>query len=40
MKLEWKKQDKEIYGVKTKPCVIDIPAKIYLSLFQPTLLYD
>ena len=32
MKLEWKKQDKEIYGVKTKPCVIDIPAQKYIIL--------
>lgn len=33
MKLEWKKQEKELYGVKTKPCVIDIPAQKYIILF-------
>lgn len=33
MKLEWKKQEKEIYGVKAKPCVIDIPAQKYIILF-------
>lgn len=27
MKLEWKRQEKEIYGVNTKPCGIDIPAQ-------------
>ncbi len=32
MKLEWKKQEQEIYGVKTKPCVIDIPAWKYILL--------
>ena len=32
MKQEWKKQEKEIYGVKTKPCVIDIPAWKYIIL--------
>lgn len=32
MKYEWKKQEKEIYGVKTKPCVIDIPAWQYIIL--------
>lgn len=32
MKYEWKKQEKEIYGVKTKPCVIDIPAWKYIIL--------
>lgn len=32
MKHEWKKQEKEIYGVKTKPCVIDIPAWQYIIL--------
>ena len=32
MKHEWKKQEKEIYGVKTKPCVIDIPAWKYIIL--------
>lgn len=32
MKWEWKKQEKELYGVKTKPCVIDIPAQKYIVL--------
>lgn len=32
MKHEWKKQEKEIYGVKTKPCVIDIPVWKYIIL--------
>ncbi len=32
MKLEWKKQEKEIYGVKTKPCVIDVPTWKYIIL--------
>ena len=32
MKLEWKKQEQEIYGVKTKPCVIDIPVWKYILL--------
>lgn len=32
MKHEWKKQEKEVYGVKTKPCVIDIPAWNYIIL--------
>lgn len=32
MKFEWKKQEKELYGVKTKPCVIDIPAQKYIIL--------
>lgn len=32
MKHEWKKQEKDIYGVKTKPCVIDIPAWKYIIL--------
>ena len=27
MKHEWKKHEKEIYGVKAKPCVLDIPLK-------------
>ena len=30
MKHEWKKQEKEIYGVKTKPCVVDVPAQKYI----------
>lgn len=30
VKYEWKKQEKEIYGVKMKPCVVDIPAQKYI----------
>ena len=30
MKHEWKKQEKEIYGVKTKPCFVDVPAQKYI----------
>lgn len=30
MKHEWKKQEKEIYGVKMKPCVVDVPAQKYI----------
>lgn len=32
MKHEWKKHEKEIYGAKTKPCVLDIPAWKYIIL--------
>lgn len=32
MKLEWKKQEKEIYGVKTKPSVVDVPAQKYIII--------
>ncbi|MDE5779061.1 MAG: GyrI-like domain-containing protein [Lachnospiraceae bacterium] len=32
MKFEWKKQEKEIYGINTKPCVIDIPAQKYIII--------
>lgn len=32
MKHDWKKEENEIYGVKTKPCVIDIPAWKYIIL--------
>ena len=32
MKFEWKKQEKEIYGVNTKPCVIDIPYQKYIVI--------
>ena len=32
MKLEWKKQEKEIYGINTKPCVIDIPTQKYIII--------
>lgn len=30
MKHEWKNQEKEIYGVKTKPCVVDVSAQKYI----------
>ena len=30
MKYEWKKQEKEIYGVKMKPCAVDVPAQKYI----------
>lgn len=30
VKHEWKKQEKEIYGVKMKPCVVDVPAQKYI----------
>ena len=32
MKHEWKKHEKEIYGIKAKPCVLDIPAQKYIIL--------
>lgn len=32
MKFEWRRQEKEIYGVKTIPCVIDIPVQKYIVL--------
>lgn len=32
MKFEWKKQEKEIYGINTKPCVIDIPVQKYIVI--------
>lgn len=32
MKFEWKKQEKEIYSVNTKPCVIDIPPQKYITV--------
>lgn len=32
MKFEWKKQEKEIYGVNTSPRVIDIPALKYIII--------
>lgn len=32
MKFEWKKQEKEIYGVNTKTCVIDVPAQKYIII--------
>lgn len=32
VKHEWKKQEKEIYGVKMKPCVVDVPAQKYIII--------
>jgi len=32
MKFEWKKQEKEIYGVSTIPCFIDIPSQNYITI--------
>lgn len=32
MKFEWKKQEKEIYGINTKPCFIDIPVQKYIVI--------
>lgn len=32
MKFEWKKQEKDIYGVNTSPCMIDVPALKYITL--------
>ncbi|HIS61922.1 MAG TPA: GyrI-like domain-containing protein [Candidatus Scybalomonas excrementigallinarum] len=32
MKLEWKRQEKEIYGVNTKPCIIDVPVQKYIII--------
>ena len=32
MKFEWKKQEREIYGVNAKPCLIDIPAQKYIII--------
>ena len=32
MKYEWKKQEKEIYGVSTIPCVIDVPPQKYITI--------
>lgn len=32
MKFEWKRQEKEIYGTNTKPCVIDVPAQKYIII--------
>lgn len=32
MKFEWKKQEKEIYGVSTIPCFIDIPPQNYITI--------
>ena len=38
MKHEWKKQEKEIYGVKTKPCVVDVPAQKYIMFLAMEIL--
>ncbi len=32
MKFEWKRQEKELYGINTKPCVIDIPVQKYIVI--------
>lgn len=32
MKFEWKKQEKEIYGVSTIPCFIDVPSQNYITI--------
>ena len=32
MKFEWKKQEKEIYGVSTTPCMIDVPPQKYITI--------
>ena len=32
MKYEWKKQEKEIYGVSTTPCMIDVPPQKYITI--------
>lgn len=32
MKFEWKKQEKQIYGVNTKPCMIEIPVQKYIII--------
>ncbi len=32
MKYEWKKQEKEIYGAETTPCVVDIPSLNYITI--------
>lgn len=32
MKFEWKKQEKEIYGVNTTPCMIDVPPQKYITI--------
>ena len=32
MKYEWKKQEKEIYGVSTTPCMIDVPSQKYITI--------
>lgn len=32
MKYEWKKHEKEIYGINTKPCIIDIAPQNYITV--------
>lgn len=32
MKHEWKKQEKELYGVKTKPVMVDIPLQKFIMI--------
>jgi len=32
VKFEWRKQEKEIYGVSTIPCFIDIPSQNYITI--------
>lgn len=32
MKFEWRKQEKEIYGVSAIPCFIDIPSQNYITI--------
>lgn len=32
VKFEWKKQEKEIYGVSTIPCFVDIPSQNYIMI--------
>lgn len=32
MKFEWKKQEKEIYGAASNPCIVDIPSQKYIVI--------
>lgn len=32
MKHEWKKQEKELYGVKTKPIMLDVPSQKFIMI--------
>lgn len=32
MKYEWKKQEKELYGAGTTPCVVDVPSQKYITI--------
>lgn len=32
MKYEWRKQEKDIYGAKPVPCVIDVPEQKYITI--------